>query len=420
VQRYLGQVGASLAGAGLSGVIGYFIAVNSTGGSHAAWPYGPLLGAIFLGGALFYYHDRKSLRSPATRDNLPRGHVFISYAREDFRKVENLQRRLEAAGFRVWRDKTNIWPGQDWREEIRKAISNDTLAFVACFSRNSLNRPRGYVDDELALATEQLAQRNPTLPWLFPVRFNDCVLPDLKIGPTRTLNSLQRADLFGIQREDELERLIDAIRTILNAPNNVAARSDRPQRRLGGRFATPFKGARLAIFSGVAVLAATVMALVGATNSFNAKSVSTTHLPAGISVALSLALDNTNYCKWEFGSRPIPLVKVHPLTIRIDNRCLIPAHPDAASDIPTSIFANATETSQQVGNVVDGQTLPVTCWEMGQEVSVPMAIGSTLRSDLWLEVALPSDVSGYIPDVRTGGGYTVEQLSGLGIRQCGG
>jgi TIR domain len=86
--------------------------------------------------------------------NFP-GHVFISYARglhDD--QVDALQRHLNDAGVEVWRDRDRLWPGADWRLEIRKAITNDVLVFIACFSRQSLARARSYQNEEIQLAIE--------------------------------------------------------------------------------------------------------------------------------------------------------------------------------------------------------------------------------------------------------------------------
>jgi TIR domain len=110
------------------------------------------------------------------------GHAFISYVREDTQAVDKLQSVLEAAGVRVWRDNTaDLWPGQDWRTRIRQAITADALAFIACFSRNSVRRGKTYQNEELTLAVEQVRQRQPSDSWLIPVRLDDCV----KVRPIR-------------------------------------------------------------------------------------------------------------------------------------------------------------------------------------------------------------------------------------------
>lgn len=142
-------------------------------------------------------------------------HAFLCYARQDTAAVDRLQAALEAAGVRVWRDTAQLWPGEDWREKIRQAITGDALAFVACFSRAGLARDKSYQHEELALAADEFRLRRPHVPWLIPVRMDDCEIPDLPLGGGRTLAHLQRADLFGEQREQETTRLVTAITRIL-------------------------------------------------------------------------------------------------------------------------------------------------------------------------------------------------------------
>jgi TIR domain/LexA DNA binding domain len=143
------------------------------------------------------------------------GHVFISYVREDSPQVDQLQRTLEAAGVPVWRDTADLWPGQDWRAVIGRAITDNALVFIACFSRHSLRRAKSYMNAELLLAAEQLRLRRPEDPWLIPVRFDDCDIPDRDLGGGKTLASIQRADLFGDGCGEAFTRLVTAVRRIL-------------------------------------------------------------------------------------------------------------------------------------------------------------------------------------------------------------
>lgn len=163
------------------------------------------------------------------------GHTFISYVREDARHVDALQEMLETAGIMVWRDTDDLWPGQDWRTEIRRAISEDALVFIACFSHVSIARHKSYQNEELVLAIEELRQRRPDTPWLIPVRFDDCKISDLEIGGGRTLASLQSADLFGDRRHPNSQRLIRAIQQILEiqptAPADALSLKDGPVHR---------------------------------------------------------------------------------------------------------------------------------------------------------------------------------------------
>jgi TIR domain len=122
---------------------------------------------------------------------------------------------LEAAGVRVWRDTADLWPGEDWKAKIRHAITDDAFVFLACFSRQSLAREKSYQRQELNLAIEEMQLRSPDEPWLIPVRFDDCEIPDRDIGGGRTLTSIQRVDLFGDRFDDGAARLTGAVKQIL-------------------------------------------------------------------------------------------------------------------------------------------------------------------------------------------------------------
>lgn len=60
---------------------------------------------------------------------------------------------------------------------IRRAITSDALAFIACFSSSTVSRDKSYQYEEIALAIDQLRQRRPSVSWLIPVRFDDCDIP---------------------------------------------------------------------------------------------------------------------------------------------------------------------------------------------------------------------------------------------------
>jgi TIR domain len=150
------------------------------------------------------------LRAMSHQDDLT-GHAFISYVREDESRVDELQQIFETAGISVWRDVAAIWPGEDWAAKIRRAITAETLVFIACFSQASVTRKSSYQYRELLLAIEGLQCRRPDDPWLIPVRFDDCDIPCFDIGGGRTLASLHRADLFGDGYAREASRLVETV-----------------------------------------------------------------------------------------------------------------------------------------------------------------------------------------------------------------
>ena len=66
-----------------------------------------------------------------------------------------------------------------------------------------------------SLAIDQLRLRRPDDPWLIPVRFDNCEVPDRDLGSGRTLGSIHRADLFGSGRDLAAERLVAAVHRLL-------------------------------------------------------------------------------------------------------------------------------------------------------------------------------------------------------------
>jgi hypothetical protein len=143
------------------------------------------------------------------------GEVFLCHVREDAGEADLLQQVLERAGIGVWRDTERIQPGEDWRLKIRTVIATRSVAFLACFSERSCSKTASYQREELRFAIDQMRLRQPGVPWLIPVRFDPCYLPEFDLGAGRTLASLGSADLFGPDSDTQAERLVRAIRQLL-------------------------------------------------------------------------------------------------------------------------------------------------------------------------------------------------------------
>lgn len=122
--------------------------------------------------------------------------VFISYAHQDYEKVEQLERKLSEAGYRPWIDK-KILAGGVWADEIKIAIE-DSDFFLAVLSKNSVNR-KGVLQDELKQAMDILGGMNHTDTFLIPVRLDDC-------DPPRQLRRFQYVDLFAKDGWEVLNR----------------------------------------------------------------------------------------------------------------------------------------------------------------------------------------------------------------------
>jgi len=129
----------------------------------------------------------------------------------------------------------------------------------------------------------------------------------------------------------------------------------------------------------------------------------------------NVPLDNTDFCTWRFGIHPMPIVALNPPRVRIDDRCNFPRDPNPNTDGPTGIYSGAEQDpSREVAKISDGTEIVIGCYAFGQNVSD--AMGDSSR--LWLGIQTPDGTTGYIPDVDVGGGYTQQQLDGLGLGQC--
>jgi hypothetical protein len=194
-------------------------------------------------------------------DRSPR-YAYISYAPSDSVTALVVRAALESAGIEVW-DATRLLPGQDRRAVIRQTVSCDALAFISLFSRTALAASSSHHHEELSLAIEELRRRPSQVPWLIPVRADDCEIPPLEIGAGRTLRSLESADVYGAGREAGLDRLVAVVAQIQDHGRDARLRERAASRSRPGRgIRLPAARVQLAVLSvalaaGAAAYAAT-------------------------------------------------------------------------------------------------------------------------------------------------------------------
>jgi hypothetical protein len=70
----------------------------------------------------------------------PKPRIFLCHASEDKPRVKELYHQLKAAGYHPWLDKYDLLPGQDWRQEIEKIISDLDNLIVVCLSQKSITK----------------------------------------------------------------------------------------------------------------------------------------------------------------------------------------------------------------------------------------------------------------------------------------
>ncbi len=101
--------------------------------------------------------------------------LFISYAREDRDIAGEVFAFLKASNTNPWLDRKKILAGQNWENEIDRAIG-DSDAFLALLSTHSVNK-RGYIQKELKKGLDAAENFPEGQIFLIPIRLDECGLP---------------------------------------------------------------------------------------------------------------------------------------------------------------------------------------------------------------------------------------------------
>ncbi|MCW5982424.1 MAG: TIR domain-containing protein [Bryobacteraceae bacterium] len=113
--------------------------------------------------------------------------VFLCHTSGDKKEIRNLYLRLKADGVDPWLDEENLLPGQDWKCEIRNAVSTSDVVLV-CLSSRSIHKP-GYVQKEIMFALDTADEQPENTIFVIPLRIEECEVPD-------RLSRWQWVDLF--------------------------------------------------------------------------------------------------------------------------------------------------------------------------------------------------------------------------------
>jgi len=106
---------------------------------------------------------------------LPLQLAFLCHAKDDRTQVEAVGSKLLADGFLTWFDEKDLLPGDDWQQEIEKAIETCDF-FLAFLSRTSCAKT-GYVQRELRYALEQRDRRPFGKRFVIPILIDECTPP---------------------------------------------------------------------------------------------------------------------------------------------------------------------------------------------------------------------------------------------------
>ena len=127
--------------------------------------------------------------------------IFLCHSSDDKATVRELYLRLRSTqGMQPWLDEKDLFPGQDWDLEIRKAVK-DADVIIVCLSAGSINK-RGYVQKEIRHALDVADEQPEGAIFLIPLKLEECEVP-------QRLRNRQWVNYF---EPDGQERLMSALR----------------------------------------------------------------------------------------------------------------------------------------------------------------------------------------------------------------
>jgi formylglycine-generating enzyme required for sulfatase activity len=127
--------------------------------------------------------------------------IFLCHAGEDKERVKELYHQLSEAGYHPWLDKYDLLPGQNWRAEIKRILSDPYNLVMVCLSCKSVTK-RGVVQQEIARALDVLGQMPEDTIYLIPARLEPCDVP-------RRLTHLRWINLFEPGGFEKLGQALD-------------------------------------------------------------------------------------------------------------------------------------------------------------------------------------------------------------------
>jgi hypothetical protein len=97
----------------------------------------------------------------AANNDMPRGAIFISYAREDEASARALSDALKAHGCVVWYDRERLKPGDYFNEALKEAVERHCSVFLSIVSATTEDAPAGYWRRERKWAIERAPDFSP-------------------------------------------------------------------------------------------------------------------------------------------------------------------------------------------------------------------------------------------------------------------
>jgi adenylate cyclase len=157
--------------------------------------------------SLKYADDDTSLATQRPLSSPPLK-IFLCHSSADKPAVRKLYRRLVGDQFQPWLDEEDLLPGQNWHEEIQKAV-RATNVVIVCLSKGAVAKT-GFLNKELQYALDVAEEQPEGAIFIIPLRIEQCDVPD----------RLARWQWVNLYDERGYERLVRALEVRLNSLRN--------------------------------------------------------------------------------------------------------------------------------------------------------------------------------------------------------
>ena len=148
---------------------------------------------------------------------MPRGAIFISYAREDEAAAANVVRGLQAAGCIVWYDRERLQAGQHWHNSLEDEVKKRCGLFLSVISRTTEATRESYYHLERNWAAARAERIAHDEEFYIPVVIDDSPLPAAR--EPRAFHQIQATQLPGGAITPAFaERLLGLQRKAMSAP----------------------------------------------------------------------------------------------------------------------------------------------------------------------------------------------------------
>jgi len=149
--------------------------------------------------------------------------IFLSHASEDKDQVRGFYAKLQRDGYEVWLDEEILLPGQEWRKEISKAVRETDVVLV--FVSRHLITKTGFIQDEIALALNEVGKRTAESIFVIPVLLEDCSIPQ----------ELSRWHAVKLSEDSGYRRLLRSLAKVQIKKDNEEIQAQREKREVEAR-----------------------------------------------------------------------------------------------------------------------------------------------------------------------------------------